>query len=831
MGLLSGMIGCAAGAAGAVAAHRLREYREHGDGVADLLGWAFMVGDGVVLQKDGSLLAGWRYPGPDLAAASVEEARAVSRHVSDALLPYADDWMWHVDAVRRPAAAYSAGQFPSEITARIDAERRDAYARAGRRFETTTTLVATWRPPTEQYARLSRWFVRRAAVAGVEWQDMLGAFERSLDGLAGRLRSRLALERLDSDALCTHLHESVTGLAHAIETPADGVYLNVALADQPLVGGFEPRIGERHLRVVAVHGYPTAVPPAALEALGDLPLAYRWSTRVLPLGGERAARLIRRHQLRWFQKRRGAGALIPGTGEPGQAAVWDDQDATAMARDAALAAADNASGRVRFCHVTQVVVVMDPDVAAAESGAAAVTRALTDAGFPARVETVNALDAFLGSLPGHGYANVRRPLLHSGNVADLLPVTSVWPGLASNPSPYFPPGSPPLLWAATNGSTPFRVNLHDSDVGHTLVVGKTGAGKSTLVGLVVAQWQRYPRAQTFVFDVGYSAWLLTHAAGGQHHDIDAGHEASRFQPLAGIDAPAERVWAAQWVEGIVAGQGIEVTAEQRARIAHALALVALAEPRYRTLGELAVHLQDPALAAALRPYLRSRTPGAILDGEADGLAGDGASGSSWSTDFHTFELKAVMERGDAVLVPLLLYLFHRIEQRLDGRPTLIIIEEAWAPLMRSVFAARVRQWLLTLRKENAAVLLVAHGAAQLLDVPGGLLLAEACPTRVFLPNADAAASAASLAAYGALGLGERECQRLARAAPKRDYYMVTPRGRRIFDLALGPTALAVLGTPEGMTTSDVKRVVSRLMEQHGRGWLGVWMRERGVAWT
>ena len=113
----------------------------------------------------------------------------------------------------------------------------------------------------------------------------------------------------------------------------------------------------------------------------------------------------------------------------------------------------------------------------------------------------------------------------------------------------------------------------------------------------------------------------------------------------------------------------------------------------------------------------------------------------------------------------------RIEQRLDGRPTLIIIEEAWAPLMRSVFAQRVRQWLMALRKENAAVLLVAHGASQLLDVSGGVLLAEACPTRVFLPNADA-----TVAAYGALGLGERECARLARAVPKRDYYMVTPRG-------------------------------------------------------
>ncbi|HWZ59906.1 MAG TPA: hypothetical protein VNW46_13105, partial [Gemmatimonadaceae bacterium] len=224
-----------------------------------------------------------------------------------------------------------------------------------------------------------------------------------------------------------------------------------------------------------------------------------------------------------------------------------------------------------------------------------------------------------------------------------------------------------------------------------------------------------------------------------------------------------------------------------------------------------------------RPYLRSRGAGAILDGDADGLSGGDRA-------FHTFELKHVMERGDAVLVPLLLYLFHRIEQRLDGRPTLIVIEEMWAPLMRSVFAARVRRWLLSLRKDNAAVLLVAHGAEQVVEMPGGVVLADACPTRVFLPNADAT-SVGHLAAYGALGLGARECARLARAVPKRDYYMVTPRGRRLFDLALGPVALAVLGTPVGMTTGDVKRAVERVMAEHGRGWLGAWMSERGVVWS
>ena len=84
------------------------------------------------------------------------------------------------------------------------------------------------------------------------------------------------------------------------------------------------------------------------------------------------------------------------------------------------------------------------------------------------------------------------------------------------------PGSPPLLWAATAGATPFRVNLHDSNVGHALVLRKTGSGKSVLLGLIAAQFRRYARAQVFVFNVGYSMWALAQAAGAVHYDLAAG---------------------------------------------------------------------------------------------------------------------------------------------------------------------------------------------------------------------------------------------------------------------------------------------------------------------
>jgi type IV secretion/conjugal transfer VirB4 family ATPase len=827
MDLVSFALGTLGGVAGVRGLAHVREHRVAPAGLADLVNWAFLVDDGVVLQKDGSLLAGWRYHGPDLAAATPEELDALSRHVNDALLPFTDDWMFHVDAIRRPAVAYTPSRFPDPVTQLIDDERRAAYAaQASRQFETTHVLVATHLPPPDVFSRAAALFVQGAAGARVQWARVLEAFGTQLQVLEQRLAGRLQLARLDADALCTHLHECLTGLAHPVRTPPHGSYVNVVLADQELVGGFEPRVGRMAIRAVAVQGYPHASHAGQGDFLNALPFAFRWSHRVLPLGTAEAAKQIRRHQLQWFKKRKGAATwvqeMVGGKRDAVPRAddeLWFDQDARHLAQDASDAAAENASGAVRFCSFTQVAIVMDPDPARADLVAGEIVKALNDTGFPGRIETVNALEAYLGSLPGHGYPNLRRPLLSTRNIADLLPVTSVWPGLATNPSPFFPPQSPPLLWAATDGSTPFRVHLHDSDVGHTLVLGKTGSGKSVLLALLAAQFRRYPRAQVFAFDVGYSLWALAHAAGARHYDLAAGRvDTLAFQPLARIDDPAERAWAAEWVETLVGLQGVAVTPPFRGRIDRALALVARNEPPHRTLIELTVQLQDETLAVALRPYTVAGNYGQLLDASADDLA-DGR--------FQVFEMQHLLGLDDRIALPVLLYLFRRIEQRLDGSPTLLLIDEAWMALMHSLFGARVNQWLLQLRKQNAAVVLATQSPAQLAQLAHRHTIVDSCVTKIYLPNPDAT-TPAQAPLYHDLGLNAREIAIIARATPKRHYYLKSPRGSRLFELGLGPVALSFLAADPGASMEETRRHLETLITTHGGDWPAARLEERGL---
>lgn len=830
---LSILLGAAAGVGATALVTRSREDRTQPAGLADELGWAFLVDDGVVLHKDGALTAGFRYRGPDLGSATAAELDALGAQLNDALLPYTDGWMFHADAVRTPARPYHASRFPDMATAWIDAERRAAYtsvAANGRpQFVTAHALTVTYLPPRDVYSRAAALFVQDAR-QGIDWGMILSGFRTAVDQLQHRLASRLWVERLDSDGLVTHLHRCVTGLSHHVRAPRHGAYLDAVLASQELTGGFAPRIGDRHLRVVAITGYPGDAATGALDHLATLPFTYRWSNRFIPVGQLAAARTIRRHQQQWFMGRKGIGAFLGDLagGNKERSArqeeteeLFTDQDSTQMARDAAAAAAENSSGAVRFGYVTQTVVVHDSDPRRADANAAAVLTLLHDRGFTARVETVNAVDAFLGTLPGHGYHNVRRPLMSTRNVAVLWPVTGVWPGHRHNPSSFFPAESPPLMNVATDGSTPFALNLHVSDLGHTLLVGAPGAGKSTFVNLTVAQWQRYAGAQTFVFDVGYSHWLLCRAAGGQHYDVGGGRiDALAFQPLASIHIPEERAWAAGWLEMLLELQGVEVTPARRSTLDRALKLVADEPREHRTLTELTVQVQDFDLKEALQPYTVGGAYGRLLDANSDALG---------AGRYQVFELRALFDLDDKILVPTLLYLFRRVEQQLEaGRPTLIVIEEMWGALMRTVFARRIKQWLLTLRKQNAAVMLVAHTLAQFDELPAKQVILDSCPTRILLPNPDAT-SERNASLYAEIGCNVREIANIATATPKRDYYLKSPLGSRMVQLDLGPVALAFLSTPAGMTLDALRPAVSELAAREGEGWPAAWLRRFDVA--
>ena len=185
--------------------------------------------------------------------------------------------------------------------------------------------------------------------------------------------------------------------------------------------------------------------------------------------------------------------------------------------------------------------------------------------------------------------------------------------------------------------------------------------------------------------------------GGAHHALGLGADAGEtlaFQPLRRIDDATERSWAAEWIAALLAHEKVAVTPEVKDAVWSALGSLASAPPEERTLTGLTLLLQSNALRIALGAYTLDGPYGCLLDAAEQHLA---------FADVQCFETEALMGQA-GVVAPVLTYLFHRLEERFDGRPTLLVLDEAWIFLDHPLFAARIREWLKVLRKKNVAVL-------------------------------------------------------------------------------------------------------------------------------
>jgi type IV secretion system protein VirB4 len=814
-------------------------------GTADLLGYAALIDDGLVLCKDGSLLAGFFFRGPDQESATPEERNYLTARVNAALSRLGSGFALWIDAVRLPSATYpepSASHFPEELSRAIDEERRRHFLSEGAHFESEHALLVQYTPPVRRKSRIADLVYSDSSTSGLRrGKAMTGAqpkaaspgdahirsFARILSDLEDGLRDCLKLRRMGAyrvrgdggrdrlyDELVNYLSFCVSGDLTPTAVPPCAMYLDALIGVPELWTGDTPRLGETFVAIAALDGFPHETFPGILARLDTFAIPYRFSTRFIPLDGHEAVAELHNYRRKWRQWMRGFWSQVFRT-----QGGYVNEDAGLMARQAEDAITDANSALVTFGYYTPVIVLRGESPKLVLEQSRLVASEVRRDGFSARIESVNALEAWLGSLPGHIAPNVRRPLIHSLNLADLLPLSSRWPGLAANPSPLFPENAPPLLFGAAAGATPFRLNLHVSDVGHTLIFGPTGAGKSTLLAIIAAQFLRYAKAKVTAFDKGRSLLALAYGVGGPHYDL-GGERGIGLAPLAALETESDLAFAGDWIESAYTLQaGSAPSPRQKHEIHRALRLLVEA-PSHRSLTDFVTTVQDESVRAALAPYTLDGPMGSLLDARSDGVS---------ESFFTVFEMENLMALGERNLVPVLLALFRRFERSLTGAPALLILDEAWVMLGHPVFREKIRDWLKTLRKANCAVVLATQSLSD--AVRSGLLdvLLESCSTRILLPNeeADKGGTEAVLGPrdlYTLFGLNEAEIQILKSAVKKRHYYYTSPDGRRLFELALGPLALAFTALS---SREDVARVL-KLIDAHGQGWREAWLRERGL---
>jgi type IV secretion system protein TrbE len=795
----------------------LAEYRRSPSRLADFLPWAALVDEGVVLNKDGSLQRTARFRGPDLESAVAAELVAVAGRLNNAFRRLGSGWALFVEAQRESVDAYPQSRFPEAASALVDAERKADFEEQGAHFVSRYFLTFTYLPPAEDAARAESWLYEGKADQGVDPKEVLHGFIDRTARILQLIESFMPECRwLDDTETLSYLHSTISTNRQQVRVPETPMYLDALLADQPFTGGLEPRLGRAHLRTLTVVGFPTVTTPGLLDDLNRLAFPYRWTTRAILLDKTDAIRVLTKIRRQWFAKRKNIAAILKEV-MTNEASALVDSDAANKAADADLALQELGADYAGQAYVTATVTVWDNDPRAASEKLRMVEKVIQGRDFTAMSETVNASDAWLGSLPGHAYANVRQPPISTLNLAHMIPLSAVWAGPERDE--HF--DAPPLLHGKAEGSTPFRLSLHVGDVGHTLIVGPTGAGKSVLLALMALQFRRYQRSQVFAFDFGGSIRAAAIAMNGDWHDLGGGltegsENSVALQPLARIHGAAERAWAADWIVAILQRESVTITPEVKEHVWTALSSLASAPIDERTITGFAVLLQSNDLKQALRPYCVGGPYGRLLDAEGEHLG---------HASVQAFETEGLIGGGAASSV--LSYLFHRIDDRLDGRPTLLIIDEGWLALDDDGFASQLREWLKTLRKKNASVVFATQSLS---DIDGSAIapaIIESCQTRILLPN-ERAIEPQITRIYQQFGLNDRQIEIIARAMPKRDYYCQSRRGNRLFELGLSDVALALCAASSKTDQADIARIV----EEHGReGFLSAWLHQRHVAWA
>lgn len=787
---------------------KLQEYQAINNRTASLLPWAAMIGAATVVTKTGEFMSCLRYRGLDMESSSKAEQLAVARRMNNVLKRLPGGWSIQAEAWRRPATAYPKSQWEHPVPMLLDAERQAQFEEEGVHFETAYFLTLIYRTPTDRRNKLFSLLWENMPDDTTHYGRVRQYFEEMVRHVEGAMRDLFPMVGLLRDGeLLTYLGQAATLRMHSVALPGVPMYLDAQLGTEDLAPGVRPRLGTQHLRVLSIRSFPARMWPGVLSSLEELNFPYRFVQRWIVMEQAQAAREARKYERKWLGKRKGLLTMLKEEilHMPSEMSSPEAED---NAADARAAQGIVASGLVAYGYYTGAVLVWDTDPAVAGERIEHVARVLEGRGLTVHDEDLNAVEAWAGTIPGNVYANVRMPPIHSMNLAHLMPLNAVWAGPERNEHL----NGAPLMQVASVGGTPFRVSLHQGDVGDALLIGPKGAGKSTLLRMIALQWQRYPGAQAFIFEQGMSARAATYCMGGKWYAL-GGEGGLGLQPLAHIDEADERTWAMEWLDVVMTQEKVEVTPDRKTELWGALQSLATMDPVHRTISGLAAMVQDMALRDALHPYtLGGAYP--WLDDDTDHL-----SAGRW----QTFELKTLMDTPTAV-APTLFPIFHRMERWLTGAPTLIILDEGW--LMLALFAQRIRLWLKTLRKLNASVIFATQNLGDITESSIAGVIAQECQTRLFLPNPRAMEPQIA-GLYAMFGLSPRQIEVIAMGTPKKHFYYQSPSGNRLAEMILGPVAMAM----DGSESPAAQAMIDAILARGEHNFATTWLQARGLPWA
>lgn len=687
--------------------------------VGDRLPYARLIDENTVLLRDGSVMSAIQVPGLlfETEDSDALNAHAATREVMLRSTLDARFVMYH-HVIRRRVEVELDAEFPDPLSRHIDARWKQRLA-GGSLFINDQFVTLIRRPArgkTGLPERLSKMFSRAGADELEADPRDLRSLKAAITGLVASLQNYGAAVLGDYQApgssgtnseMLELLSALYNGEMRPVRRPAPETDIghmlpyrraSFGLDAMELRGSAAPDFAA----ILGLKDYPEATSPGLLDNLLRLPFEMVVTESYAPnertTAKERIDLALRRSR---------------------------SVDEEAAAERAEMLAARDAlgNGAVGFGDHHLTVLVRETTLPRLDDAMAACAAALADTGAIAVREDTNLEPAFWAQFPGNEEYIVRRALISSANMAGFGSFHGFALGQAAGNH-----WGDAVTLLETTSATPFFFNFHHGDLGNFSVIGPSGSGKTVVMNFLAAQAQKF-KPRTILFDKDRGAELFIRGIGGRYDRIAPGLPTG-FNPLSLPDTPANRAFLRDWLAVLLKAEG----PEELATISAAVDATYANDPSLRRLK----HFKE-LLAGTRRPEpgdLADRLAAWIGEGEHSWLFDNARDLLDLETRVLGFDMTALLEN-PRLRTPTMMYLFHRIDERLDGQPTMILIDEGWKALDDEVFAARIRDWLKTLRKRNALVGFATQSARDALDSRISTALVEQTATMVFMPNSRA----------------------------------------------------------------------------------------------
>lgn len=785
---------------------------------ADVVTWLYPTDNNVIINNNGTIQKTWIFEGKDGSHMTEDEKdlyyiglNNVFRRLKSGYILYAetqkhrsDDTMQShfTDPLLQECEAVRYNQLSKDVLYRNIYYLTIVYLPPSDLLQRVTKLIDS--DNTELVGKIRgafRDFFRtiRSSDADVEkWEKTAHStyenvktleekFLDECDSIVKGLRSYFTdIREASREETLTYLHSTISDRYFPIKDNPE-IFISERLSDATFLGGREPKLGDKYVGIIGIKDLPSYVTDFMFDRLNSLPSEFRFCTRYMALSKEDAVSevnsIIKKHadskKNIWTLLREAKDHIITDQVDNLEAAQ-DEEDARVALNG--LVADDYGLG-----YLTLNVVLLNSDKEQLNADLSDIRSLVNDLGFIATIEKDNATAAWFSTIPSCYRQNVRNYLMNSTDYACCSPFGAYWQGEKKNKHLH----DDCLIQCVTPEHLPFYFNLHCGDVGHTLITGATGTGKSVLLNTISANFRKYKNCRVFVFDKSASSRVLTKAVGGNYYNLLVDNNSIAFQPLAHVDNDVEFKWCLEWLVGYISEQNINVTPRWRNALEGALDDLSHTPENERTITGLITAVQDEEIRTVLRDLSLIGAYGTLFDSNVDKF-GEGR--------WQVFEMEKVMNNRQ-IVGPVLDYLFHRIESQLNGDPTLMVLDECWLFFRNEAFLKKLEEYLKDFRKKNCSVVIATQ---DLTDIDGRLLpvIKNNVPTKIYLANP--LAMAPDIAAiYKGFGLNDRELEIVAGLTPKKEYYFKNNLGGRVFDLALSPLEIAFLAAT---STADQQRV-------------------------